>query len=58
VRSPKTEIIGAIDIRGLAKRLLVLGGGVANVVTDLGTTNKSYVGIDFVGKVSRRRIVF
>lgn len=58
VRSPKTKIVGAIDIRGLAKRLLILGGRVANVVTDLGTTNKSCVGIDFVGKVSRRRIAF
>lgn len=37
-----------VDERGLAQRRLVLGGGVTQVVTVLGTTD-THVGVDLVG---------
>lgn len=38
-RSPKTEVIDMVDHQRLTHGLLVLSGGVTNVVTGLGTTN-------------------
>lgn len=50
-RSPEAEIIGRVEVGGLAHRLLVLGGGVALVVAGLATTSEMRLGVDLVGKV-------
>jgi len=49
--TPNAEVIQAVEVSSLAERILVLGGGVANVVTVLGTTDEVGVGINLVGKV-------
>jgi len=40
---------GSIEIRGLAEGLLVFGGGIADVVTDLSTTDETLVRVYLVG---------
>jgi hypothetical protein len=59
-RRNKIEIkrtIKAVDERGLAERILVLSGRVADIVAVLGATNKTDVGIDFVGLEENTRSV-
>lgn len=52
-RSPKTEIVDVVDHGSLAHGILVFGGGVADVVADLRTTDGCGVVVNLVGD-SRR----
>jgi len=51
-QSVRTGLV--IEIRGLAERLLVLGGAVANVVARLDTADEARVGVDFVWLLVRQ----
>jgi hypothetical protein len=47
-RCPKTEVIDAVDEGSLAEGLLVLGGGVTNVVAMLETTDETLISVDHI----------
>jgi len=56
--TPEAEVVERVEVRRLAERLLVLSGGITNVVSNLRASDEVSISVDLVGESSGRAEAF